>query len=80
VTIANPPYVNDNLGSPAAADTVIGIERVLPLFHLLNAPEAAGQTDFTRGLWYAFTVGAMRVVSLANDDVTYQDGGGSTRT
>jgi hypothetical protein len=35
VTIAN-PYVNDNLGSPAAADTVLGVERLQPLFHLLN--------------------------------------------
>ena len=135
VTIPNPPYVNDNLGSPAAADTVLGVERVQPLFHLLNGdlcyaniaedrvrtwwdfwennsrsarkrpwmpaagnhenelgngpigyqayqtyfslPEATGHTDVTRGLWYAFTVGAMRVISLANDDVTYQDGGNS---
>jgi len=135
VTIPNPPYVNDNLGSPAAADTVLGVERLQPLFHLLNGdlcyaniaedrvrtwwdfwennsrsarkrpwmpaagnhenelgngpigyqayqtyfslPEAAGHTDVTRGLWYAFTVGSMRVISLANDDVTYQDGGNS---
>jgi hypothetical protein len=135
VTIANPPFVNDNLGSPAAGDTVLGVERVLPLFHLLNGdlcyaniaedrvrtwwdfwennsrsaskrpwmpaagnhenelgngpigyqayqtyfslPEAAGGTDLTRGLWYAFTVSSMRVISLANDDVTYQDGGNS---
>jgi 3',5'-cyclic AMP phosphodiesterase CpdA len=135
VTIANPPYVNDNLGSPAAADTVLGVERLQPLFHLLNGdlcyanmaedrvrtwwdfwennsrsarkrpwmpaagnhenelgngpigyqayqtyfslPEAAGHTDVTRGLWYAFSVGSMRVISLANDDVTYQDGGNS---
>jgi 3',5'-cyclic AMP phosphodiesterase CpdA len=135
VAIPNPPYVNDNLGSPAAADTVLGVERLQPLFHLLNGdlcyaniaedrirtwwdfwennsrsarkrpwmpaagnhenelgngpigyqayqtyfslPEAAGHTDVTRGLWYAFTVGSMRVVSLANDDVTYQDGGNS---
>ena len=135
--IGNSPtvYVNDNLGSPAAADTVLGVERLQPLFHLLNGdlcyanvaedrvrtwwdfwennsrsarnrpwmpaagnhenelgngpigyqayqtyfalPEAAGHTDLTRGLWYAFTVGAMRVISLANDDVTYQDGGNS---
>jgi hypothetical protein len=128
-------YVNDNLGSPAAADTVLGVERLQPLFHLLNGdlcyaniaedrvrtwwdfwennsrsarnrpwmpaagnhenelgngpigyqayqtyfslPEAAGQTEVTRGLWYAFTVGAVRVISLANDDVVYQDGGNS---
>ena len=135
VTIANPPFVNDNLGSPAAADTVLGVERLQPLFHLLNGdlcyanlaedrvrtwwdfwannsrsaksrpwmpcagnhenelgngpigykayqtyfalPGADGQTDTTRGLWYAFTVGSVRVVSLANDDIVYQDGGNS---
>jgi len=137
VKIGNSPnvYVNDNLGSPAAADTVLGVERLQPLFHLLNGdlcyaniaedrvrtwwdfwennsrsaskrpwmpaagnhenelgngpigyqayqtyfsmPEVAGHTDVTRGLWYAFTVGSMRVISLANDDVTYQDGGNS---
>jgi hypothetical protein len=42
-----------------------------------QAPEAAGQTDLTRGLWYAFTAGAVRVISLANDDIAYQDGGDS---
>ena len=113
VTIPSPPYVNDNLGSPAAGDTTLGVERVQPLFHLFNGdlcyanlaadrvrtwwdfwannsrsarnrpwmpsagnhenelgngpigyqayqtyfsvPAAAGQTDVTRGLWYAFT-------------------------
>jgi 3',5'-cyclic AMP phosphodiesterase CpdA len=128
-------WTNDNLGSPAAADTTMGVERMAPLFHLFNGdlcyanlahdrvrawrdfwdnnsrsaknrpwmpspgnhenelgngsigyaayqtyfkvPEARGQTDLTRGLWYAFTVGAVRVVSIANDDVTYQDGGDS---
>jgi len=128
-------YVNDNLGSPAAADTTAGVERVQPLFHLFNGdlcyanlatdrvrtwfdfwdnnsrsarnrpwmpsagnhenelgngpigyaayqtyfelPPTEGQTDVTRGLWYAFTVGAVRVLSLANDDVTYQDAGNS---
>jgi 3',5'-cyclic AMP phosphodiesterase CpdA len=40
-------------------------------------PPASGQTDVTRGLWYAFTVGSMRVISLANDDIIYQDGGNS---
>jgi hypothetical protein len=135
VTVTNVPYVNDNLGSPAAADTTLGVERLRPLFHLLNGdlcyaniaedrvrtwwdfwennsrsarnrpwmpaagnhenelgngpigyqayqtyfsvPETAGQSDLTRGLWYAFTVGSVRVISLANDDVTYQDGGNS---
>jgi hypothetical protein len=135
VTIENPPFVNDNLGSPAAGDTVLGVERVQPLFHLLNGdlcyaniaddrvrtwwdfwtnnsrsaknrpwmpaagnhenelgngpigyqayqtyfalPQTDGHTDTTRGLWYAFTAGSMRVVSLANDDIVYQDGGNS---
>jgi len=135
VAIEKPPYVNDNLGSPAAAATPLGVERLQPLFHLLNGdlcyaniaedrvrtwwdfwennsrsarnrpwmpaagnhenelgngpigyqayqtyfslPEATGHTDVTRGLWYAFTVGSMRVISLANDDITYQDGGNS---
>jgi Calcineurin-like phosphoesterase/Purple acid Phosphatase, N-terminal domain len=40
-------------------------------------PETPGQTEMTRGLWYAFTVGAVRVISLANDDICYQDGGNS---
>jgi 3',5'-cyclic AMP phosphodiesterase CpdA len=135
VTIPSPPFVNDNLGSPAAGDTTLGVERLRPLFHLLNGdlcyanlaedrvrtwwdfwdnnsrsarnrpwmpaagnhenelgngpigyqayqtyfslPAAAGQTDVTRGLWYAFTAGSMRVISIANDDVCYQDGGNS---
>jgi len=42
-----------------------------------SVPAAAGQTDVTRGLWYAFTAGSVRVVSIANDDVAYQDGGDS---
>ena len=133
VTMAHPPFVNDNLGSPAAADTPLGIERIAPLFHLFNGdlcyaniaedrvrawwdfwannsrsarnrpwmpsagnhenelgngpigyqayqtyfclPEATGQTDTTRGLWYAFTAGSVRVISIANDDVCYQHGG-----
>jgi 3',5'-cyclic AMP phosphodiesterase CpdA len=135
VTMANPPFVNDNLGSPAGADTTLGVERVRPAFHLFNGdlcyanlandrvrtwwdfwtnnsrsarnrpwmpspgnhenelgngpigyrayqtyfavPPAAGQTDLTRGLWYAFTAGSVRVVSIANDDIVYQDGGNS---
>jgi len=135
VTIPNPPLVNDNLGSPAAGDTTLGVERVQPLFHLFNGdlcyanlandrvrtwwdfwennsrsarnrpwmpsagnhenelgngpigyrayqtyfsvPAASGQTDVTRGLWYSFTAGAVRVISIANDDVVYQDGGNS---
>ncbi len=135
VTIANPPFVNDNLGSPAAGDTTAGVERVQPLFHLFNGdlcyanladdrvrtwsdfwenntrsaksrpwmpsagnhenergngpigyrayqtyfsvPPTPGQTDSTRGMWYAFTVGSVRVISLNNDDICYQDGGDS---
>jgi hypothetical protein len=135
VSIPNPPYVNDNLGSPAGGDTALGVERVRPLFHLFNGdlsyanlatdrvrtwwdfwannsrsarnrpwmpspgnhenelgngpigyrayqtyfslPAASGQNDDTRGLWYAFTVGSVRVISIANDDVAYQDGGNS---
>jgi hypothetical protein len=135
VTIPNPPFVNDNLGSPAAGDTTLGVERVQPLFHLFNGdlcyanlandrvrtwwdfwennsrsarsrpwmpsagnhenelgngpigyrayqtyfsvPAASGQTDVTRGLWYSFTAGSVRVISVANDDVVYQDGGNS---
>ncbi|HUK58751.1 MAG TPA: metallophosphoesterase family protein [Stellaceae bacterium] len=135
VTMPNPPYVNDNLGSPAAGDTTLGVERMRPLFHLFNGdlcyanlaedrvrtwwdfwdnnsrsarnrpwmpspgnhenelgngpigyqayqtyfsvPPADGQTDVTRGLWYAFTAGSLRVISIANDDVCYQDGGNS---
>ena len=134
-TIASPPFVNDNLGSPAAGDVTQGVERVQPLFHLFNGdlcyanlstdrvrtwqdfwenntrsarnrpwmpsagnhenelgngpigyqayqtyfsvPPAAGQTNMTRGLWYAFTAGSVRVISLANDDVVYQDAGNS---
>jgi 3',5'-cyclic AMP phosphodiesterase CpdA len=135
VTLPATIFVNDNLGSPAAADTTLGVERIRPLFHLINgdlcyaniaedrvrswwdfwannsrsarnrpwmpcagnhenelgngpigylayqtyfeAPEASGQTELTRGLWYAFTAGSVRVISLANDDVVYQDSGNS---
>src|SRR5262249_48896192 len=42
-----------------------------------SLPAAAGHTDVTPGLWYAFSVGSVRVISLANDDITYQDGGNS---
>jgi 3',5'-cyclic AMP phosphodiesterase CpdA len=42
-----------------------------------SLPPAAGQTTATRGLWYAFTAGAVRVISLANDDIAYQDAGNS---
>jgi 3',5'-cyclic AMP phosphodiesterase CpdA len=125
-------YVSDNLGSPAAGDITAAIERVGPLFNLVNGDlcyanlahdrvrswsdwfdnntrsarhrpwmPAAGnhenesgngpvgfaayQTYFAlpdsgsdpqlRGLWYSFTVGSVRLISLSNDDVCYQDGG-----
>ncbi|NMH99690.1 purple acid phosphatase family protein [Pseudonocardia acidicola] len=127
-------WVNDNLGSPAGGDVTAGVERIAPLFHLVNGDlcyanlatdrirtwsdwfentsrsaryrpwmPAAGnhenelgngpvgygayQTYFTvpdagaeeplRGLWYSFTAGAVRIISLNNDDVCYQDGGNS---
>jgi hypothetical protein len=125
-------YATDNVGSPAAADTTVAIERLAPLFNLVNGDlcyanlaadrirtwsnwfenntrsaryrpwmpaagnhenelgngpigYAAYQTYFalpdsgsnpeTRGLWYSFTAGSVRVVSLSNDDVAFQDGG-----
>ncbi len=135
VTLPNPPFVNDNLGSPAAGDTTLGVERLKPLFHLFNGdlcyanlandrvrtwwdfwannsrsarnrpwmpspgnhenelgngpigyqayqtyfalPSSPSQTNVTRGLWYAFTAGSMRVISIANDDIVYQDAGNS---
>ncbi len=118
--------------SAAAGDVVAGIERVAPLFHLLNGdlcyanidPDrvrtwnefftnntrsarfrpwmpAAGNHENEKGngpigfgafqtyfmlpstetdpelanLWYAFTVGSMRVIVLQNDDNCLQDGG-----
>jgi hypothetical protein len=42
-----------------------------------SLPAASGQTDVTRGLWYSFTAGSVRVISIANDDICYQDGGSS---
>lgn len=125
-------YVNDNLGSPAAGDTCAAIERIAPLFHLVNGdlcyanlaqdrvrtwsdwfenntrstrhrpwmpaagnhenelgngpvgygayqtyfevPDAGADAEL-QGLWYAFTAGSVRVISLSNDDVCLQDGG-----
>ncbi len=40
-------------------------------------PRRRGRPRLTRGLWYAFTAGSVRVISLANDDVCYQDSGDS---
>ena len=39
-------------------------------------PESGADPEL-RGLWYAFTAGSVRVISLSNDDVCYQDGGNS---
>jgi 3',5'-cyclic AMP phosphodiesterase CpdA len=135
VSLPNPPYVNDNLGSPAAGNLPAAVERVQPLLHLFNGdlcyanlatdrvrtwsdfwdnntasarnrpwmpapgnhenelgngpigyeafqtyfatPRQQGQTDVTRGLWYAITAGSVRFVFLANDDICIQDAGSS---
>ncbi len=39
-------------------------------------PESGAEPEL-RGLWYAFTAGSVRVISLSNDDICYQDGGNS---
>ena len=127
-------YGSDSGGSPAAGDVTTGVERVAPLFNLVNGDlcyanlasdrvrtwsawfdnnsrsarhrpwmpaagnhenergngpvgYAAYQTYFAlpeadsdaevRGLWYSFTAGSVRVISLNNDDICYQDGGNS---
>ncbi len=127
-------FGSDNLGSPSAGDVTSAVERLAPLFNLVNGDlcyanlssdrvrtwsdwfdnnsrsarhrpwmPAAGnhenergngpigygayQTYFSlpdtgsdpelRGLWYAFTAGSVRVISLNNDDICYQDGGNS---
>jgi hypothetical protein len=127
-------FANDNKGSPAAGDITAAVERLGPLFNLVNGDlcyanlaedrvrtwsdwfennsrsarhrpwmpaagnhdnesgngpigYAAYQTYFALpesgsdaevgGLWYSFTAGAVRVISLNNDDVCYQDGGDS---
>ena len=41
-----------------------------------SVPAPSGDAE-TKGLWYAFTAGSVRVISLNNDDVCYQDGGNS---
>ncbi|MGK4585012.1 fibronectin type III domain-containing protein [Kitasatospora sp. HPMI-4] len=135
-----PLYTSSQVGSAASADIVAAVERVGPLFNLVNGdlcyasagprfgqsrtatwadwfisnsrsarlrpwmpcvgnheneqgngpigvagyqtyfelPRSAASLDQeTRGMWYAFTVGAVRFVSLANDDVAIQDAGDS---
>ncbi|MCU1649371.1 MAG: hypothetical protein JWQ60_520 [Pseudonocardia sp.] len=127
-------YGADNYGSPAAGDLTAAVERIAPLFHLVNGdlcyanlshdrvrtwsnwfanngrstrhrpwmpaagnhenelgngpigyrayqayfalPDAGAEPTFA-GLWYAFTAGAVRVISLNNDDIALQDGGSS---
>ncbi|MDT5349730.1 MAG: hypothetical protein QOH91_3017 [Mycobacterium sp.] len=127
-------YVSDNVGTPSAGDTTLAIERLGPLFNLVNGdlcyanmaqdrirtwsdwfewnsrsaryrpwmPAAgnhenelgngpigfgayqayfavpdSGSSPQLRGLWYSFTAGSVRVISLNNDDVAFQDGGNS---
>ncbi|MFM1722990.1 metallophosphoesterase family protein [Rhodococcus sp. PAM 2766] len=131
-----PVYTSSNVGSQASADIVQAIERVAPLFNLVNGdlsyaaigayfgqPRtptwsdwfignsrstrfrpwmpcpgnhenekgngplgfAAFQNTFAlpsngadpsvRGLWYSFTAGSVRIISLSNDDVAIQDAG-----
>lgn len=43
----------------------------------VEVPAVGGQTPTTRGLWYAFTAGSVRVVVLHGDDLALQDGGDS---
>jgi hypothetical protein len=127
-------YASDNVGTPSAGDTTLAIERLGPLFNLVNGdlcyanlaqdrirtwsdwfewnsrsaryrpwmPAAgnhenelgngpigfgayqsyfavpdSGSSPQLRGLWYSFTAGSVRVISLNNDDVAFQDGGNS---
>jgi hypothetical protein len=125
-------YASDSRGSPAAGDVTTGVERIAPLFNLVNGdlcyanlaadrvrvwsdwfdnnsrsarfrpwmpaagnhenergngpvgfsayqayfalPDAHSDAE-TAGLWYAFTAGSVRFISLNNDDICYQDGG-----
>jgi hypothetical protein len=130
--LAGAAFASENIGSPAAADTTTAIERIGPLFNLVNGdlcyanlahdrirtwsdwfenntrsarhrpwmpaagnhenelgngpigytayqtyfalPDAGSDEQF-RGLWYAFTAGSVRVITLNNDDVCFPDGG-----
>ena len=40
-------------------------------------PDNGQKEPALRGMWYSFTAGSVRVISLNNDDVCYQDGGDS---
>lgn len=125
------PYGTSHVASAAAGYTTTAIERMAPLFNLVNGDlsyanlaedrigtwsnwfnvntlsaryrpwmpaagnhenelgngpigYAAYQTFFAlpdsgadeqlRGLWYSFTAGSVRVISLSNDDICFQDG------
>jgi 3',5'-cyclic AMP phosphodiesterase CpdA len=37
----------------------------------------SGVEQLARGLWYSFTVGGVRIIAVANDDICYQDAGNS---
>ncbi|WP_327142215.1 purple acid phosphatase family protein [Nocardia sp. NBC_01327] len=37
----------------------------------------SGSEEHAKGLWYSFTVGGVRVIAVANDDICYQDAGNS---
>ena len=54
----------------AMAQSAIKLTKPISLCH-----QQEGQAETHKGLWYAFTAGSMRVISLANDDNCYQDGG-----
>ncbi|MGW4895591.1 purple acid phosphatase family protein [Kitasatospora sp. NPDC004240] len=133
-----PVFTSSQVGTPHSADIVAAVERVAPLFNLVNGDlcyasysgrhgqsrtatwadwfisnsrstrlrpwmpcvgnheneggngplgalgyqayftlpdSAASRDEETRGMWYAFTVGSVRVISLANDDVAIQNSG-----
>lgn len=40
-------------------------------------PPAEGHTEASRGLWYAFTAGSVRIVGIHTDDLALQDAGDS---
>ncbi|WP_049651579.1 metallophosphoesterase family protein [Kitasatospora sp. MY 5-36] len=133
-----PVFMSSQVGTAASADIVAAVERVGPLFNLINGdlcyssyagrhgqsrtatwadwfisnsrstrlrpwmpcvgnheneggngpigalgyqayfslPDSSASSDEeTRGLWYAFTVGSVRFISLANDDEAIQNSG-----
>lgn len=39
-----------------------------------SVPDSGSDAEL-RGLWYSFTAGSVRVISLNNDDICFQDGG-----